>query len=243
MHWFLFVIAGLRDLNHLPKPVYYTVKVNEQFQRDTIELLKPDFVFVSDTRGYDVISHFGAPVENVCYVPRPYYSFVRELLLSKGLSTADTPTRLLYISRSKARLLPVNQAVSRRNILNEQAVVNALVPIGFEAIHLEDYPLVDKIRLFQSAKMIVTPSGGALTMCFFANQKTQIIEIIGADSQNEDQYYHICEVLSIPIVRYTKVKSLDSNGNTIIPTLCGPYNIEVPDVDDLVNFVVAKKDV
>jgi capsular polysaccharide biosynthesis protein len=150
---------------------------------------------------------------------------------------------LLYISRSKAHLLPVNQTARRRNILNEQAVGNALVPIGFEAIHLEDYPLVDKIRLFQSAKMIVTPSGGALTMCFFANQNTQIIEIIGADSQNEDQYYHICEVLSIPIVRYTNVKSLDYNGNIVTPVPLGLYNIEVPDVDDLVKFVVAKKDI
>lgn len=80
-------------------------------------------------------------------------------------------------------------------------------------------------------------------MCFFANQNTQIIEIIGADSQNEDQYYHICEVLSIPIVRYTNVKSLDYNGNIVTPVPLGLYNIEVPDVDDLVKFVVAKKDI
>lgn len=242
MHWFLFVVAGLRDLNHLPKPVYYTVKINEQFQRETIDLLKPDFVFVADTTGLKVVSHFGAPLEKVCYVPRPYYSFVRELVLSRGLATADNPTRLLYISRSRAHLLPVNQTARRRDVLNEQAVVNALVSIGFEVIYLEDYALVDKIRLFQTAKTIVTPSGGALTMCFFANQKTRIIEIIGADSQNEDQYYHICEVLSIPIVRYTNVRSLDQNGNITVPKLCGFYNIEVPDIDDLVTFVVAQKD-
>ena len=39
MHWFLFVIAGLRDLDHLPKPLYFHTKITENFQRETLELL------------------------------------------------------------------------------------------------------------------------------------------------------------------------------------------------------------
>jgi capsular polysaccharide biosynthesis protein len=229
MHWFLFVMAGLRDLDHLSKPLYFHTKITENFQRETLELLKPDYIYVENILpGSTVVKCHGAPLEGTKYAPAHYYPFVRNLILDRNnLGSPRDPFRLLYISRNKVNSLAWRQRLKQKvakRLVNELEVYDKLKDIGFDFIFLEDYSLLEKIRLFQEAKVIVTPSGGGLTTCFFAHQKTQVIELRVDDW---DQYNRICVVLGIPVTVYSNIKIVDVD----------TQDIAVNDVDDLLQYV------
>jgi len=223
MHWFSYAIAGLMDIQ---PPAYFFTLVNESFHYETLALLASVYQFAAPTENDIVINHHGADIFDLYYLKKPYYSFVRELFLTKsGLELKSDPVRLIYISRNKVDTIKWRQDAnytngSSRKNMSETELLDKL---GFECIYLEDYPLVDKIKLFQEAKVIVAPYGGALTMCYFANKKTQVIEI-----RNDEwaQYRGICENLGISILTYTKITNLP-----------GELNFTIDDVDDLVRIV------
>jgi len=233
MHWFLFVVSGLYDLSDLPKPVSFHTRISESFQRETLELLKPDYEYVENTSGYEVVHHEGAPLINHFHVSDQYYHFVRNQILKKnGLEVKSAPIRRIYISRSKSHLLPCNNGRKRRQIIDEHLLIDKLKNQGFECINLEDYTLLEKIRLFQEAKIIVSPNGGALTMCYFAHPQSTIF-IIQNKNTPETQYSHICEVLSIPVIYYENIQCLDNQTNQILNGFNEEFLIKIPDYDDL----------
>jgi capsular polysaccharide biosynthesis protein len=204
-HWFLFVVAGLYDLSHLPKPIKFHTKITEDFQRETIELLKPDYEFIEDINGYNIIDHEGAPLIGKANVANIYYPFVRNLILIKNnLEYNGTPFRRIYISRARSHLLSHHGGVRKRHMVDEHIIIDKLTNIGFDCIHLEDYTFLEKIRLFQEAAVVVSPNGGALTMCYFANKQTKIVQI-QPDNTLHPAYSIICEVLSIPMISYENV--------------------------------------
>jgi len=236
MHWFHYVVAGLYELSHLPKPVYFHIRLTDTFQRETIELMKPDYIYVEDITGHVIIPHAGAPIHGAYAIPSPYYGFVRDLILTRNkLESPVEPFRRIYISRSRSHLLNWCKGVKRRQLANEADIVPLLQPLGFELIFLEDYSLVEKIRIFQEAKVLITPSGGALTMCFFANRKSTIVEICA--QTGEDMYDHVCKELSIPTARYSNIRAIDENGHPTYPSYVGKYNLVIHDIPHFMQFV------
>jgi hypothetical protein len=120
--------------------------------------------------------------------------------------------------------------------MNESDIIGLLQPLGFEIVFLEDHSLVEKIRIFQEAKVLITPSGGALAMCFFANQKSTIVEIC-TTATGEDMYNHVCNELSIPTSRYTNVRTVGGDGKPVTPSFVGQYNLVIHDIPHFMRFV------
>jgi capsular polysaccharide biosynthesis protein len=237
-HWFIFMISGLQHFEDLPKPVKFHTSCDFEFQKETIELLKPDYEFVSDISGYTTVSTFGAPLLTFDSVERKYYQFLRnQILIRNSLQSLQEPTRLIYISRNKSHELTCNNGVVKRQLANENDAYESLKGLGFEYIQLEPYSIKDKIKIFQEARIIVTPNGGALTMACFAHPKTKIIEIHDSLANDEDQHYNICKGVDIEIVRYTNVHSIDNNGNHTQPGLHRQYKLVINNIDDFYNFV------
>ena len=234
----IFMIGGLQHFEHLPKPVYFHAPVEYQFQREILELLEPDFQYVADLSGYVVQPFHGAPLLTLDSVEKKYYQFLRnQILVRNNLSIQTLPTRRIYISRGISHTLSSNNGAARRQIVNEKEMFAQLEPLGFELIHLEPYSIKDKIKLFQEASIIVTPNGGALTMALFAHPHTKVIEIHDSMTSNEDQHYNICKGVDISCIRYTNVRSVDRNGNPMMPYLTGQYNLVMNDVNDFYKFV------
>jgi capsular polysaccharide biosynthesis protein len=241
-HWFLMMISALKIFDNEKKPVKFNTNICQDFHNETIELLKPDFEFITDIQNYNPV-----PINGSCCVPSdPYdlwekdcYLFLRKTLLKSELINLNSPKRLLYISRNKSHQLECNHGDRKRQILNEDEVYTILEKKGFEYIHLEDYNLFEKIKLFQDAKIIVTPNGGALTMCLFAHKDTKVIEIHHKNTIGENQYYNICKNVDIFIERYSNVNAIDYNNNQLFYTLyvTHPYNIFIPDLNDFNNFI------
>ena len=211
MHWFLFVIAGLYDLSFNDKPVYFFTEVSESFHFETIELIKPDFVFTSEPQKFRAqIPHFGAPTPFWGEVPLPYYSFVRNLILQNFPDSSSFElTKRLYFSRRRSstlswrkhlvKSLVVNRDIHViRDVIDEEKIA---LQLNLEMVDLETMSLREKIVLIQRAKVVVAPYGGSLTLCFFFDLRTAVIELRHLENVY-NQYFKTCSFLNINILQY-----------------------------------------
>lgn len=76
----------------------------------------------------------------------------------------------IYISRAKT---------TGRQVINEDAVLEALKPFGFVAYIPEEMSFADEVRLFSQAEIIVSPHGSGLANMIFA-QNLSVIELFGS---------------------------------------------------------------
>lgn len=242
-HWLIFMISGLCDLEeqNIKKPIKFHTFSELDVQKETFDLLKPEFEFIENISEYNPIYIHGAPLVKLDLVDDKYYNFLRNTILFKNnLNIKEIPKRLLYISRNKSHELICNSGATKRQLLNEVDVYSILKNLGFEYIKLEDYNFREKIKLFQEAKLIVTPNGGALTFALFAHENTKVIEIHDSKTTNEDQYYNICKKCNIEINRYTNVTSYNKANQITQPALCTEYNLLINNIEDFKCFIENK---
>lgn len=71
----------------------------------------------------------------------------------------------ILISRSKA---------SRRRVINENKLIDMLLPFGFSAYHLEDLNFTDQVKLFSQAEIVIAPHGAGLVNMIFSQNLTLI---------------------------------------------------------------------
>lgn len=207
-------------------------------------MLAPDFEFVEDLEHCKTINLPGSKFlhENQGdLLEKDCYTFLRNTILKDSLKNNNNPKKYLYISRNYSHncLCNLNRGgVRMRQLINENVIFPILKNFGFEYIILEKFSLKEKIKLFQEAKYIITPNGGALTMCLFAHEKTKIIEIHDDLSKNENQYYNICKNLDIEIERYTNVSSFNLN-NKVNPGSAVAYNLNINNEAHFKNYIEA----
>jgi capsular polysaccharide biosynthesis protein len=241
-HWFLFMISSLKEFKDCPKPIYFHTFSHVNFQKETFELLKPDFYFLEDLTDCKTINLHGSKllVESPTdLLEKDCYTFLRNVILKDSLKNNNNPQKYLYISRNYSHNCDCNLnrgGVRMRQLINENSIFPILKEFGFEYIILEEFSLKEKIKLFQDAKYIVTPNGGALTMCLFANEKSKIIEIHDDLSKDENQYYNICKNLDIAIERYTNVSSFNLK-NKVSPGCSVEYNLYINDENHFKNYI------
>jgi capsular polysaccharide biosynthesis protein len=161
-HWLLDALPRLAVLDEArlgDLPLIVPERLSP-FQRDSLALLgihprrlspltglhvRPDVLVWPSPAG-----HTGHPAAWAC-------AWLRERLVSRA-----QPVRTrLYVSRSGA---------ARRRMLNEDEVVAALEPLGFEAVQPERLSFSAQIDLFASAQAVVAPHGAGLTNVVFAEQ-------------------------------------------------------------------------
>ncbi len=74
---------------------------------------------------------------------------------------------------------------ARRSIPNADDLVAALAKLGpVASVSLEGLPLIEQVRLFSSARLIVAQHGAALANLVFCRPGTRVLEIFPADSWN-----------------------------------------------------------
>jgi hypothetical protein len=245
-HWLYFNISGLYDVKDKPKPIKFSVEgLNlSQMHYETFELLKPDYEYIEerDISNYNIIKLPGALLLNgVDKIPDENYRFIREqILIKNNLMINKDPHRYIYITRNKSHLLQSNGDERRRQLINENDAYPLLQKYNFEYIELEQLSFKEKIKLFQEAKVIVTPNGGALSISAFANDKTKVIEIHSNRVKLTNQYYNICKVIGIEIIRYTNVEFIYHDQNNTNLHCTTPFNMKIGDLDDFEKFIIAE---
>ena len=91
-----------------------------------------------------------------------------------AISTSVPPPRRrlprrIYIDRRGSALRPLR---------NEAELIAALARLGFVAVDPESMSLMDQVRLFRAADVIVAPHGAALTNLGFCRPGTQVLELL-----------------------------------------------------------------
>ena len=99
------------------------------------------------------------------------YQQVAEFMKSTSdfakISSGDTSSKI-YVSRQKA---------ARRQVINEDELVETLAHFGYKKVCLEDLTQPEVIRLFGSAQYIVAPHGAGLANLIFANPGAKVHEL------------------------------------------------------------------
>jgi capsular polysaccharide biosynthesis protein len=166
------------------------------FQRELVELIGIDPCRVIDS---DAAQHIRADQLIVPGLPDPALrtprwtvDFLRRRLPRPPVSPGTR--RRIYLTRGTE---PGN-----RIVVNEAALVGLLMRAGFEAIDSGRLSVVDQIRLFSEAELIVAPHGGALTNLLFAEPGTAVVELFAPDYV-QGCYWKLCDCL--PGVEYRYV--------------------------------------
>jgi hypothetical protein len=80
------------------------------------------------------------------------------------------PWRRLVISRADA-----SGGHPRRRVLNEQAMVDALVPLGFTPVNLSRLTMAEQMQLFHETEMVIGPHGAGFANMVFAQAGARAI--------------------------------------------------------------------
>ena len=104
-----------------------------------------------------------------------YKNFVR--------STAEKRNRRIYIARG--------DAARSRKVSNEAEVIEVLKRQGFEILYLTKVSVIDQVKIFNEADLIVAVHGGGLSNLVFCEPYTKVLEIF-PDQYVRHYYYDIC---------------------------------------------------
>jgi len=121
----------------------------------------------SHIRGKSVVATSLTGLPGMSYFkPRWVFEFLRSTYLSQGKSP-NMPCPKLYISRSRAGF---------RRVLNERAVLDYLIPLGYQPVWLEDLSFAEQVGLFQQAEQIIAPHGAGLANLIWCQPGAKVIE-------------------------------------------------------------------
>lgn len=165
-----------------------------------------------------------------------FRDFFRRKLAAAGLlpdARALDPGALYYILRKTKGV---------REIMNEDAYLPGLQALGFTIIHLEDFRVLEKLRLFATARCIVSPQSSSSVFMAAMDTRALFIEIFPHDAPNAmAQFVGMAADVGVPFRRYTEVDTVYDN---IAPPLhkgmYGIFNMRVRNPEALLAFVAAQ---
>jgi hypothetical protein len=99
------------------------------------------------------------------YLPRSTVAWLRQ---GAGVVPARAGRRRVFISR--------RHAGKGRHILNEEEVMQALAPFGFERLVLERMPIAEQVECFSQLECVVAAHGAGLANLLFASS-AKIVEL------------------------------------------------------------------
>jgi len=211
----------------IEKPYYIffsKLDVNNPYIKESLELISDDYIVVdnSDIKQDDIIvNNYGEFIQdNPNHLHTDAYFFLRELFLKKlNKGTTNFFGEKIYLRRDRSHLCSGNNKenqIKRRQIINEEELVDYLKKIDIKSIYLEDLSFIDKIKLFNQSDIIISPNSGGLTFSIFCETKTRVVEInVVNPIQISHQYKSQCDVLNIPYYRFDSDK-IDQNDNMMV---------------------------
>lgn len=231
-HWFYFMVTAFSNIPEFGKEkigVCFDREDWTSYQTETFDILKNYIELVPNTTPHIFIP--SVKMDNraknnsgICHIEPRYFHFLRNLFLSEIENLKIDGFDKVYIRRNKCHLSLGNAEdtlianIKRRQILEEDELVERLEDIGFTCINLEDYSVSDKIRIFHSASVILGPNGAGMTFLFAAKFDVKYIEIVTTTPrwQYIDYYLDVCNTFGLNFNRYSDVKLLDSEDNISI---------------------------
>jgi hypothetical protein len=202
-------------IDNIPGPV--TSVFDEAF-----DMIKDKFQFIYSLppgNEYEIVSIYGEPcVTNTSSDnPTNVFPYLRNLFLSKITPQIHCKKRY-FIGRKQSFINNMTALKTpARTIINEREFVKSLEKYNIECIYLEYYSFKEKIEIFNSAELIISPSSSALTCLLWCNTDVKVIEIInkGYHCGLGFHFKLICDTLGLKYNRYSNINE-DEYGNFTI---------------------------
>lgn len=167
-HWLVDIVPRLRLLGDRLRTVdHVVVPASQPFQRDCLAAagVPMDRVIEPHRALHLIADELIVP----SLVPRASAVTVDYLQgLFRGHRSESLPARRLYATRSN---------MWRRRVANEDELVAALSPLGFESVVMDGLPVAEQARLFSEAEAVVGPNGSALANIVFIQPGSVLVEL------------------------------------------------------------------
>ena len=172
-HWFYDVLPRLLLVEQINESLasidtFIVNQFTKPFQNETIERLgiPPEKVLECHSESHIRADLLIVPSLFVEIPSKWACCMLRDRFLSQ--STRESGRQRLYISRSDAGC---------RRVLNEEALLEKLTPLGFKKVTLSGRSVMEQCQLFSSAEFIVAPHGAGLTNLLFCREGTRVLEL------------------------------------------------------------------
>jgi len=204
----------------VPKPsndICFPIKIYMhnilQYHREAFDIIKDKFILLDTLPkdNYEIVSLHGEPCikDGISDNPHIVFPFLRNIFLDNIINTNTEKKRIFITRKSYESNMP-----ETRHIVNENNFMSMLKKYNFEYIQLEEYAMIDKIKLFMDSEIIISSLSSALTNILFVDTTAKIIEI----SRGIHKHYEvISRIFGLNYTRYTDI--------------IGPYN-NIVDVDN-----------
>jgi capsular polysaccharide biosynthesis protein len=173
-HWMFDILPRFGILQRSGLAVdYYVVNATTQFQKDSLKVLDiasdrilnpaPDTHIEADQL---IIPSLTGPV----YELSPQLQacqYLRSAFLNEN--TVPRPHRAIYITRADA---------NNRRVINESEIRAVVIDNGFEVVSLTNVPLLEQVKLFAEARIVVGPHGAGFTNAVFCQPGSVLIEFM-----------------------------------------------------------------
>ncbi len=199
-HWLVETLPLLHGLElFLPADVRHVVPGPlSRFQRDSLELLGMDpsqYREIGPEEVFELDTAYVAPPATVAYTELPdsqlcprWLDVVRERPFAGPFHHSPTGLRwvaakLIDASEAGAGLQPlpkriyVSRSLASCRRLNDPDLKHVFSKHQISVLTMEDLPLVEQVRLFHHAELVVAPHGAALSNLMFCRAGTQVLEI------------------------------------------------------------------
>ena len=186
-HWILDCLARLESLEHYQKatglkPLLLIPKSPTKWQLESLWLLG------YDEKNFILWNYSRIQIEKLI-LP----SFCRSSaagisprtcrwLRQHMLNGIDHLNNQVHEKEFSSRVLISRRKASRRRVINESEVIDALAPLGFVAYALEELTFSEQVKLFSQAEFVIGPHGAGMTNMIFS-PKLKIIELFNRNSQ------------------------------------------------------------
>ena len=152
---------------------------------------------------------------NKSQIPQFFDESTSIKILKKCLFAKQKENKLkIYVSRQNSR---------SRNLINEEDIIDEMKSKNFMIIDTKNMSVFEQIDIFSSAKIIISPTGSALTNIIFCSEGTKIIEIVPKynfeyEQSFKNKYSRICNILNLnyQFIEADPVENVKLNSNTEI---------------------------
>jgi Glycosyltransferase 61 len=177
-HWLLDNLARLQFLDFLDEDIRQEIKVLVGGNLSTFQLS----------------SLLALGLKNIEYIGKDNYNvnslFVPNFSLEQQGYDLDQiiwlrnkifqNTKEVDLENKNSRILILRKSTSGRSFTNQAEVIDALSPLGFTALYLEEVSFASQVSLFKQAEYIVAAHGAGLANIIFSETAT-IVEIFGQE--------------------------------------------------------------
>ncbi len=207
------------SIKELTFPIKIHMKDIVPFQKETFDIIKDKVELIEDLScinyDYEIVSIYGDTCEKSIGDNRTVtIPFLRNLFLERCHYHLIKGKRI-YVTRKNSE--PQHYGTLKRHILNEEELIKLLNKYNIEYIQLEEYSMLDKIKLFMESELIISPHSGCLTLLMFSNINSTVIEILNKGTDGFSHVHHIdtCNILGLNYKRYSNINE-DQNGNFVL---------------------------